>query len=439
MFAFRGVSVRRPVLIIAILALCACNKRPSAEGGGAGSTATANPDMRAAVHSPIVARFYESRGWRTAWEARSESALTAAINDARRHGLDPADYLRPLARAATPAARDAALSLAALDFAGALARGRTDPKRISAAYSVPRPDPDLAAGLNRALQENRLGDWLAGLAPQDAEYRALSDAYLAASARAAAAPGRPADAPALEQARTLAVNLERRRWLERTPPATRIDVNTGAALLTYWRDGNPVDSRRAVVGEPGKETPELGSPLYRLVANPTWTIPRSIQNGELANRGGAWLRRNNMETRDGWLVQKSGPRNSLGLVKFDMQNGEEIYLHDTPAKTMFAAEDRHASHGCVRVDDALGLAEMIATDQGVLDQWHAARATGEERFVPLPRRIPVRLMYQTAFLADGRITFVPDAYGWDESVAEALGLPARPRPGAQRRAGDLGP
>src|SRR5258706_533350 len=73
----------------------------------------------------------------------------------------------------------------------------------------------------------------------------------------------------LGRARPLGVTREGRRGLERAPPATRIDVNTGAAPLTYWRDGRAADSRRVVVGEPGRETPELGSPLYRLVANPT--------------------------------------------------------------------------------------------------------------------------------------------------------------------------
>ena len=98
------------------------------------------------------------------------------------------------------------------------------------------------------------------------------------------------------------------------------------------RDGKAADTRRVVVGEPGHETPELASPLYRLAANPTWTVPRSIEEREIAPKGEAYLRRNDMERRDGWIVQRSGPRNSLGLVKFDLRNDQEIYLHDTPAK-----------------------------------------------------------------------------------------------------------
>lgn len=345
---------------------------------------------------------------RTAWTPASEAALVAAIGEAGRHALDQDAFLGPVEAARSPAARDAALSLAALSYAEALARGRTDPARLR------------------------------GLAPQDEEYRLLSQAYVEANGQVAQAQGRPPPA-LLERARALAVNLERRRWLERAPPATRIDVNTGAATLVYVQDGKVADTRRVVVGEPGHETPELGSPLYRLVANPTWTVPRSIEAREIAPKGEAYLRRNNMERRDGWIVQKSGPRNSLGLVKFDLRNDQEIYLHDTPAKALFAQDDRHASHGCVRVADALGFAATIAAAQGVSDQWRQALATGEESFVPLPRPIPVRLLYHTVFVDRGRIVFAPDVYGWDEDVAAALGLPRRPRAAAAAQSRDLGP
>jgi murein L,D-transpeptidase YcbB/YkuD len=374
-----------------------------------------------------------------AWSAANEAALTAALGEASRHGLDPGDFLGPI-RSANAAGRDAALRRAALAYAEALARGRTDPARIRMPYTVPRPGGDLAAGLDAALAGGTIAQWLAGLAPQDAEYRLLAEAYVETNRQIGAARGGP-PAALVERARTLAVNLERRRWLERAPPATRIDVNTAAATLGYWRDGRLADARRVVVGEPGRETPQLGSPLYRLAANPSWTVPRSIES----EVGGARaMRRNHMEWRDGWIVQQPGPRNSLGLVKFDMRNDEEIYLHDTPAKALFAQADRHSSHGCVRVEDALGFAAMIARDEGVLDAWQRALAAREdgapkEGFVPLPRPIPVRLLYHTAFADNGRLVIAPDFYGWDEAVAEALGLPRRARPAPRPRGGDLGP
>lgn len=422
----------------ALIALAGCGQQDGQNGAPPAESqadATAAALRGAAASDPRAVRFYEARGWRIAWTPAAEVELVRAIGGAEQHGLDKAAFLGPIQQAGSPGAHDAALSLAALSYAEALARGRTDPARIRRAYSLPRPDPDLAAGLAGALDRHQLGAWLAGLAPQDAEYRALSQAYVEANRQVAHAGGNP-PAALLERARTLAVNLERRRWLDRSPPATRIDVNTGAATLTYWRDGAAVDSRRVVAGEPGRETPELGSPLFRLVANPTWTVPRSIEQ-EVSNP--ARMRRLHMEWKDGWIVQQSGPTNSLGLVKFDLRNDQEIYLHDTPAKALFARPNRHASHGCVRVSDALGFAAMIAADQGVTDAWERARATGEEGNVALPHPIPVRLLYQTAFVQDGRVVIVPDAYGWDETVAVALGLPPRPRPAAPAPVTDLGP
>jgi L,D-transpeptidase YcbB len=244
---------------------------------------------------------------------------------------------------------------------------------------------------------------------------------------------------AFDRVRTLAVNLERKRWRLRETPATRIDDNIAAATLEYWRDGGLADARRVIVGEPGNETPQLTSPFHRLVANPTWTVPRSIQHEEIEPKGAAYMARNNMEWRDGWIVQQSGPTNSLGLVKFDLRNDHAIYLHDTPHKALFAQNLRQFSHGCVRVADALGFARMIAAEQGIGDQWQRARAEGEEGFVALPRPIPVRLYYQTAFLDQGRIRYRLDAYGWDETVARALGFAARPRRETAHREHDVGP
>lgn len=226
-----------------------------------------------------------------------------------------------------------------------------------------------------------------------------------------------------DRVRALAVAMERRRWMPRSRPATRIDVNIAAARLQYIRDGLVVDERRVVAGRPDRPTPLLSSPIFRLVANPTWTVPKSIQTTELANVGSAYLRRNNMVMRGGWIVQQPGPGNALGQVKFDMRNGHAIYLHDTSAPALFDRSERHLSHGCVRVEDALGFAQMLASDEGILDQWLAARERGQEQFVSLPREIPVRLLYRNVFVRpSGEIAFRADPYGWNDAVAQRLGF-----------------
>jgi murein L,D-transpeptidase YcbB/YkuD len=242
-----------------------------------------------------------------------------------------------------------------------------------------------------------------------------------------------------ERARQLAVNLERRRWLDRRPAETRIDVNTAGTFLDYWRDGGHRDRRRVVVGQPDWETPQLGSPIFQLVANPTWTVPESIEVEEIAPKGPGYLARNNMVRRNGRIVQLPGPENSLGQVKFDMKNDQAIYLHDTPAKALFAENERHRSHGCVRVEDALGFAQMLAGDDGILPAFQQAMQGKDEDFVGMKREVPVRLLYHTVFLDGGALHFRTDAYGWDEDLAGALSLKKRTRRPLKSRGGDIGP
>jgi murein L,D-transpeptidase YcbB/YkuD len=228
------------------------------------------------------------------------------------------------------------------------------------------------------------------------------------------------------RARELAVAMERLRWLPRNPPGTRIDVNTAASFLDYWRDGQHVDHREVVEGQADKPTPQLQAPIVRLVAKPTWTVPKGIGATELAKKSPSWLQDNGFVLKGDQYVQQSGPKNSLGLVKFDMDDKEAIYLHDTPAKALFGMDDRHRSHGCVRVQNAIQFATALAQQEGVLDQFQQAMQKDDESFIKLPNPIPVRLFYHTVFWDGSNIQFRQDVYGWDDNIAKALGLQAGP-------------
>jgi len=114
-----------------------------------------------------------------------------------------------------------------------------------------------------------------------------------------------------QRARQLAVAMERLRWLQRDPPKTRIDVNTAASFLDYWRDGQHADHRKVINGESDKPTPQLQAPIVRLVANPTWNIPDGIAAKELATKSGSWLASNGYAQKNGKWIQKSGPKNSI--------------------------------------------------------------------------------------------------------------------------------
>jgi L,D-transpeptidase YcbB len=243
------------------------------------------------------------------------------------------------------------------------------------------------------------------------------------------------------RARQLAIAMEKLRWLQRNPPATRIDVNTAATFLDYFRGGQHVDHRNVVAGQPDKPTPQLQAPIVRLVAKPTWTVPKGIGEKELATKSQSWLQQNQFVLKGDQYVQLSGPKNSLGLVKFDMQDDEAIYLHDTPEKAWFGMPQRHRSHGCVRVENAVQFATALADQEGVSEQFQQAMEKGsdpaaasdssaqdDQSFIRLPNPIPVRLLYQTAFWDGSNVQFRPDVYGWDDNIARALGLePGPPR------------
>jgi murein L,D-transpeptidase YcbB/YkuD len=224
------------------------------------------------------------------------------------------------------------------------------------------------------------------------------------------------------RARAIAVTMERLRWLKRDPAKTRIDVNTAGSFLDYWRDGQHVDHRKVINGEPDKPTPQLQAPMFQLVAKPVWNIPDGIAAKELATKSPGWLSENGYTQKDGKWIQQSGPKNSLGLVKFDMKDDEAIYLHDTPAKAVFAMPDRHRSHGCVRVENAVQFATALAQQEGISDKFQQAMQKDDQSFVKLPKEIPVRLIYQTVFWDGSKLQFRPDVYGWDENVAKALEL-----------------
>ncbi|HEX6859953.1 MAG TPA: L,D-transpeptidase family protein [Caulobacteraceae bacterium] len=462
--------------------------------------------LEMAAANPAVRAFYQRTNWRAAWEPQDERALRAALADADRHAIDGKVYLRKLDAASSPAAREAALTEAALSYGHALAFGLVNPESLFGLYTIDRSAGDLQGGLAAALAKNNVGDWIASLAPRDAEYRALSRAYVEAVARSGGAapapipagglirpgvsdPRVPAIAEALarrgyegetngtvwtksladalsrfqsdsgiapdgivgphalgalnadasDRARQLAVNLERRRWLSRNPGQRRVDVNIAASFLEYWRGGEIVDRRRVVNGKPDTPTPQLGSTMTRLVVNPPWNVPSKIARNEILPKGRGYLSSHNMYIQDGRVVQRPGPNSALGLVKFDLDNHYAIYLHDTPSKSFFESAERHRSHGCVRVQDALGFARMLAGEDGKSEEFEADLASGKTSTVNIGN-IPVRLLYHTAYLdASGAVAFAPDDYGLDDKVATALGMGEGMRASPKVAAGDVGP
>ncbi|MEN6543914.1 L,D-transpeptidase family protein [Parvibaculum sp.] len=248
---------------------------------------------------------------------------------------------------------------------------------------------------------------------------------------------------AAARAEQIALNLERWRQLSRGIPPTRIEVNTAAATAALIVDQKPVLRMRTVVGAKKTPTPLVRSDIRAVVVNPPWVVPVSIVRKEIMpalKRNPDYLEAHNMEWKNGQIVQAPGPKNSLGRIKFELHSSFDVYLHDTPARSLFNKGDRDArarSHGCVRLEKPLDLAERLLQDNAnwPRERIEAAIEEGGTQRVQMATDIPVVITYWTAFAGEsGDAEFREDIYGRDARLAAAL-----PHGGEQAPAAGMGP
>ena len=243
----------------------------------------------------------------------------------------------------------------------------------------------------------------------------------------------------VSKANEIRINLERMRWFYDSLPEDYVLVDVAGFMVHVVRGGEVDWSTRVVVGTPEQQTPSFRDEMEHVIFNPTWTVPPSIQKTmrgagrfKMVDRrtGRAVSGGNASDYRRYSLIQAAGPRNALGRVKFIFPNGQAVYLHDTPSKSLFSQSVRAYSHGCVRVQNPLKLAEVIL-NQPNWDQSEINRvvATNRTRYVHLDDHLPVILYYLTAMAdADGRVSFRRDIYGRDPGVLRAFaGEPSKAR------------
>ena len=226
-------------------------------------------------------------------------------------------------------------------------------------------------------------------------------------------------------------NLERWRWLPRSPPADRITVNIPAAALTFSKGDEPVLTMRVVVGNPDHRTPTFGAKATAVVFNPAWHVPSSIAAKEIypkEARHPGYFRRNGFSVVGGQLVQAYGPSSALGHLKIDLDDPFAVYLHDTPSRGGFTRATRNLSHGCIRMqhpDDVAAL--LLGTQDWKRDDVTAAIAAKVTKRVGLKNPYPVFIVYRSAIAnSDQTVTFLPDIYGWDTKLNDALAGRLRP-------------
>jgi len=254
--------------------------------------------------------------------------------------------------------------------------------------------------------------------------------------------------PAGERIRQVELNLERWRWIPRELGDPHVLVNIPGFDLELARSGAPSWRTRVVTGKAYTPTPVFSDRIVSIVVHPPWNVPESIAVGEylpdlrkdprtLARQGFRLLEGSGDHPREldpgsvNWrdvdaehfpyrLRQNPGERNPLGQLKFDLTNDFHVYLHDTPAGGAFGRTDRDLSHGCIRVQNALELADQI-TSAAIREKVHEALEQPEERHIALEAKVPVHILYWTAWADEaGELHFGPDVYGFDRSQREAL-------------------
>ena len=231
---------------------------------------------------------------------------------------------------------------------------------------------------------------------------------------------------AAERVAQISLNMERWRVDGRDLPATRVDVNVPDATAVLFKENLPALKMNAVVGAPGHDTPTLTSTIDTIVVNPPWNIPRSIIQNEIKpilKRNPNYLSENRMYWSGDQLIQEPGPHNALGRIKFEFPNRFSVYLHDTPSRRLFTDPERAQSHGCVRLERPLDLAEALLqgdpkwTREAIKD----AIRSGDTIRIAAPEPIIVVIAYRTVFVEeDGLVQFRPDIYGLDTQLTLAL-------------------
>jgi murein L,D-transpeptidase YcbB/YkuD len=390
--------------------------------------------------------------------------------------------------AATPADianADVLLTAAYVGYASDMLVGQVDPRTISQSWHIPARRTAVDSALLQTLQDSSIADGLRQMAPQDSEYVVLLREYshyrdiVAKGGWSLVAPGvspeeltsrleaegyavpsedsvfvvlaawqrrhnleadgklgratfAALNVDAETRARQIGSNLERHRWLPRALGQRYVYVNVPSFHLDAFDSGQRVLSMRVVVGAEynGHATPVFSDSMRWVVFRPYWRPTQRILKDEILPRlktDPSYLKRNDMEwaqeSGDRVIRQRPGPQNSLGLVKFLFPNDFDIYLHDTNQRSFFGRNARAASHGCIRLEQPAQLASYVLG--WPLDSVRAAMDSGRnDRTVPLAQRVPVYIVYFTAYARDSELYFAEDVYGRDDRLKSRVDLPS---------------
>ncbi len=348
------------------------------------------------------------------------------------------------------------IGLAVLKYGRHARGGRLDPPSITRILDRKPVIYDPKTLMQGIAAASAADAYLRDLHPRHPQFQHLRQALLAARGTKGgdAAEGKSARAPAADNVQRLIVNMERWRWMPQDLGAFYVWDSVTEQTTAVYKDGKPILSEKIVVGKPGSPTPFFSADMLLIIFHPSWGVPPGMKVHELLpqlkSAGGGWfffgggassvlkahdliLSRggqpvnpdsvdwSSVDIRSFDFTQPPGPRNLLGIVKFRFPNKHDVYMHDTPERHLFNGPSRTFSHGCMRVQNPVRLAEvLLAHDKGWGTDKVAeyVRRGGE---IKLTTPIPVHVAYFTAIADDaGKINYRPDIYGLDGRIASAL-------------------
>jgi murein L,D-transpeptidase YcbB/YkuD len=408
----------------------------------------------------IEQQFYQQRQYLPAWidgnrDTPQRTDLVSQLHYSERHGHEPASYHVAQFEQAREASQtrsgtrfdltivpelDAKATYAYLKYAADLLGWTRSPSEVYEDWlEVPKKD-DLVARLNKAVG-NHVRDTLEDLAPTHPQYKGLQAALV-----------QERQHPTGHE-QILKMNRERWRWAPRDLGARYILVNVPAYQMQVMEGDRPVLAMRVIVGQPTHPTPLFSDLMTYVVFSPYWNIPESILRKETlphVQKDPSYLERNHIEVvatsgKDKAEVidpasidwsdesalqgvrfrQAPGDENALGLVKFIFPNHFNVYLHDTPNDKLFFKDVRALSHGCIRVEQPVKLAEYVMSDRAewTPERIEAAMHANAEEAVTLKKKLPVHIGYWTAWVEpDGKtVTYTDDPYNIDKAQAGLIG------------------
>lgn len=237
--------------------------------------------------------------------------------------------------------------------------------------------------------------------------------------------------PVNKRIQQMLLNLERMRWVPEKISTDYLLVNIPEFKLHVFKNGKLDFSMNVVVGTNQNSTVIFNGDLKYVVFSPYWNVPMGILKNEVIpgmKRDKNYLAKHNMEI-NGYtgslpnIRQKPGSNNSLGKVKFLFPNNYSIYMHDTPAKSLFGESKRAFSHGCIRLGEPKKLAQFLLRKDSTWtsSKMDAAMSSGKEKYVTLKETIPVFIGYFTTWVdSEGQLNFRDDIYGHDARLATKM-------------------